>query len=129
MKTKILSIVLSIITIMVTSKSYAADKTSLKSEKGYVVRSVVDGRQTMTAYNKKGNWVYTIQQYSLDNLDKNIIDRVRSVYYDYGVTGIQKIEQPGMDVVYVVQLENVKSIKIVRLTDSEIELVQDFTKG
>jgi hypothetical protein len=129
MKTKILSIVLSIITIMVTSKSYAADKTSLKSEKGYVVRSVVDGRQTMTAYNKKGNWVYTIQQYSLDNLDKNIIDRVRSVYYDYGVTGIQKVEQPGMDVVYVVQLENVKSIKIVRLTDSEIELVQDFTKG
>jgi hypothetical protein len=128
MKTKILSIVLSIITIMVTSKSYAADKTSLKSEKGYVVRSVVDGRQTMTAYNKKGNWVYTIQQYSLDNLDKNIIDRVRSVYYDYGVTGIQKVEQPGMDVVYVVQLENVKSIKIVRLTDSEIELVQDFTK-
>jgi hypothetical protein len=129
MKTKILSIVLSIITIMVTSKSYAADKTSLKSEKGYVVRSVVDGRQTMTAYNKKGNWVYTIQQYSLDNLDKNIIDRVRSVYNDYGVTGIQKVEQPGMDVVYIVQLENVKSIKIVRLTDSEIELVQDFTKG
>jgi hypothetical protein len=54
---------------------------------------------------------------------------VRSVYYDYGVTGIQKVEQPGMDVVYVVQLENVKSIKIVRLTDSEIELVQDLTKG
>jgi hypothetical protein len=34
-----------------------------------------------------------------------------------------------MDVVYVVQLENVKAIKIVRLTDDETELVQDLTKG
>jgi len=129
MKTKILSIVLSIVTLIVTSNSFAADKTSSKSEKAHVVRSMVDGRQTTIAYNKKGKWVYTIQQYSLDNLDKNIIDRVRSVYYDYGVTGIQKVEQPGRDVVYVVQLENLKAIKIVRLTHDEMELVQDLTKG
>src|SRR6266540_1100939 len=122
MKKGILSIVLGLAIILVTSTSYASDNTSSKSKKGYVVQSVVEGRQTTTAYNKKGKWVYTIQQYSLDNLDKNIIDRVRSVYYDYGVTGIQKVEQPGMEVVYVVHLENEKSIKLVRLTDDEMEL-------
>ena len=83
----------------------------------------------MTAYDKKGKWVYTIQQYSTDDLDKSLADRVRSVYYDYDVTGIQKVEQPGMDVVYVVHLENEKSIKIVRLTNDEMETVQDLIRG
>jgi len=129
MKKKVLSIVLTLATILVVTTSYASDKTSEKTNKGYIVHSVIEGRQAMSAYNKKGKWVYTIQQYSPDNLDKNIIDRVRSVYYDYGVTGIQKVEQPGMDAVYVVRLENTKSIKLVRLTNDDMELVQDFNKG
>src|SRR5436190_21890734 len=128
MKKQILSIVFALVTILVSTSSYASGKTSEKTNSGYVVRSVIDGRQAMTAYNKKGKWVYTIQQYSTDNLDKNIIDRVRSVYYEYGVTSIQKVEQPGMDAIYVVHLENTKSIKVVRLTSDNIEVVQEFTK-
>ena len=128
MKKQILSVVFAIATILVVTTSYASDKTSPKANEGYVVHSVIDGRQAMSAYNKKGKWVYTIQQYSLDNLDKNIVDRVRSVYYDYGVTGIQKVEQPGMDAVYVVHLENTKSIKLARLTNDDMEVVQDFKK-
>ncbi len=127
MKTRILSIVIGIVTTLVASTSYASDNTS-KSGKAHVVYSVVEGRQTMTAYNKNGKWIYTIQRYSPDNLDKNITDKVRSVYYDYGVTAIEKVEQPGMNVVYVVHLENEKSLKTVRLTDDEMELVQDFVK-
>ncbi|HEY6976783.1 MAG TPA: hypothetical protein VH396_10880 [Chitinophagaceae bacterium] len=129
MKKKILSIVLTVATIMVVTTSYASDKKSERPNKGYIVHSVIEGRQAMSAYNKKGKWIYTIQQYSQDNLDKNIIDRVRSVYYDYGVTGIQKVEQPGMDEVYVIRLENTKSIKLVRLTNDDMELVQDLNKG
>jgi predicted small secreted protein len=129
MKKKILSVVFAIATILVTTTSYASDKTSEKETKGYIVRSVVDGRQAMSAYNKKGKWVYTIQQYSVNNVDKDIIDRVRSVYYDYDVTSIQKVEQPGMDAVYVIHLENTKSIKLVRLTSDDMEVVQDFIRG
>jgi len=129
MKKKILSIVFTVVTILVVTTSYASDKTSENTSKGYIVHSVIEGRQAMSAYNKKGKWIYTIQQYSADNLDKNIIDRVRSVYYEYGVTGIQKVEQPGMDAVFVIRLENTKSIKLVRLTNDDMELVQDFNKG
>src|SRR6476619_914002 len=129
MKKQILSVVFAIATMLVATTSYASGKTSVKANEGYIVRSVIDGRQAMSAFNKKGKWVYTIQQYSLDNLDKNIIDRVRSVYYDYGVTAIQKVEEPRLDAVYVVHLENTKSIKLVRLTNDDMELVQDFNKG
>jgi predicted small secreted protein len=128
MKKKILSVVFAIATTLLVTTSYASGKTSAKANEGYIVRSVIDGRHAMSAYNKKGKWIYTIQQYSPDNLDKNIIDRVRSVYYDYGVTAIQKVEQPGIDAVYVVHLENTKSIKLVRLTSDDMELVQDFNK-
>jgi len=128
MKVRILAIAFAIASILVTSTTYAGNKSS-RSEKGYVVHSVIDGRKSMTAYDKKGKWVYTIQQYSIDDLDKSLKDRIRSVYYDYDVTIIQKVEQPGMDVVYVVHLENEKSIKIVRLTNDEMETIQDLIRG
>jgi hypothetical protein len=129
MKIRILSIALGIAATLAVSTLYAAENTSSKSGKGYVVRSVIDGHQSMSAYSKNGKWIYTIQQYNPGNLDKNLMDRVRSVYYDYGVTAIQKVEQPGMEVVYVIHLENEKSIKIVRLTNDEMELVQDLIRG
>ena len=128
MKVRILAIAFAIASILITSTTYAGNKSS-RSEKGYVVHSVIDGRKSMTAYDKKGKWVYTIQQYSIDDLDKSLKDRIRSVYYDYDVTIIQKVEQPGMDVVYVVHLENEKSIKIVRLTNDEMETIQDLIRG
>ena len=128
MKVRILAIAFAIASILITSTTYAGNKSS-RSEKGYVVHSIIDGRKSMTAYDKKGKWVYTIQQYSIDDLDKSLKDRIRSVYYDYDVTIIQKVEQRGMDVVYVVHLENEKSIKIARVTNDEMELVKDFIKG
>jgi lactam utilization protein B len=128
MKTRILAFLIGA-ALLVASTSYASNDGSSKSANGYVVHSVIDGRKAITAYDKKGKWVYTIQQYSIDNLDKNIVDRVRSVYYDYGVTAIQKVEQPGMDEVYIVHIENTKSLKLVRLTRDEMEVVQDLTKG
>jgi lactam utilization protein B len=128
MKTRILAFLIGA-ALLVASTSYASNDKSSNSTKGYVIHSVIDGRKAMTAYDKKGKWVYTIQQYSIDNLDKNIVDRVRSVYYDYGVTAIQKVEQPGMDAVYIVHIENTKSLKLIRLTRDEMEVVQDLTKG
>src|SRR6266542_6418709 len=100
MKKRTLSIVFGLAIILIAAKSYATDNISTKSSEGYIRHSVIDGNQSISAYNKKGKWIYTIQQYSLDNLDKNIIDRVRSVYYEYGVKSIKKIEQPGMETVY-----------------------------
>src|SRR5436190_16945906 len=116
MKSRIVSIALGLVTILVTTTSYASDNTSSKDKKGTVIHSIVDGRNTMTAYDKRGKWIYTVQQYNMDNLDKNIVDKIRSVYYDYGVTGIQRVEQPGMKVVYVVRIENEKSLRLIRLT-------------
>jgi hypothetical protein len=55
MKKQILSVVFAIATILVVTTSYASDKTSVKANEGYVVRSVIDGRQARSAYKKKGS--------------------------------------------------------------------------
>lgn len=128
MKKHFLFILLSAAMLTATSSFASADKTSEKA-KGYTVRTVIDGRESLSAYSKKGNWVYTIQTYSMDNLDKAIIDKVRELYADYGVTGIQKVEQPGLDTVYIVYIENKSSIKTVRIVNDEVELVNDYSKS
>jgi|GEM_PF-4122003 len=128
MKKNILTIILAAAIILVASASYASGNKTSVGAKGYTVRSVIDGRKSTTAYDKRGNWVYTIQYYSTDNLDKNIVDKVRNDYNNYGVTAIQKIEQPGADAVYVVNIENKTSIKIVRIVNDDVELVKDLTK-
>src|SRR5215831_8686934 len=128
MKKNILTVLLATAVTLVASVSYASGNKASLTAKGYTVHSVIDGRESTTAYNKKGDWVYTIQNYSTDNLDKNIIDKVRTDYNNYGVTSIQKIEQPGKDVVYVVNLENQTSIKVVRIVNDDVELMKDLTK-
>jgi hypothetical protein len=129
MKKNILTIMLAAAVMLVASASYASGNKTSVTAKGYTTHSVIDGRQSTIAYDKKGNWVYTIQYYNTDNLDKNIVDKVRNDYNDYGVTAIQKIEQPGADPVYVVNLENKTSIKIVRLANDHVELIKDLIKG
>jgi hypothetical protein len=91
MKTRVLSVLFSaVVAISVASTAYASNKPSPKSGKGYVVHSIIDGHKATIAYNKRGKWVYTIQYYNLGNIDKNIMDRIRPVYYDYNVTGMEK---------------------------------------
>src|SRR5690242_14881973 len=115
MKKNILAIMFAAVVMLTGFASYASGNKAAVSAKGYTVHSTIDGRESTTAYDKKGNWVYIIQNYSIENLDKNIIDKVRTDYNNYGVTAIQKVEQPGADAVYIVTLENKTSIKVVRL--------------
>ena len=129
MKKQLLNISMSIAAMIIVSTSFAADKKSSSAEKGYTVHTVVDGHESITAYNKKGNLVYSIQDFTADNLDKNIVNKIKTVYDKYSITGLQKIEQPGLSTVYVAYLENARTLKTVRIADDEMELVKQFTKG
>jgi hypothetical protein len=96
---------------------------------GFKAEFTKDGHQTSSVYGKRGNWVYTIEYYKADNLDKNLIDLVKTEYDKYYISAIEKVESPAVDVVYVVHLENQDSFKTLRIHKTDIELVQDFKKG
>lgn len=157
MKKKILSIVLGLIMMAIGTATYAADKNSNSgknpsaiekvkihfkqqfesavnptinsSKDGFIVKSQIDGRKITSAYTKRGNWVYTIDKYSITSLDKNIIEIAMPGYKNYFITAMEKVDQPGNKSIYIVHIEGSKSFKTLRVSDNVAELVEDFTKA
>ena len=95
---------------------------------GFKAEFTKDGRQTSSVYGKRGNWVYTIEYFKADNLDKDLIDIVKTEYDKYYISAMEKVDCVGIDPVYVVHLENQDSFKTLHIRGTDIELVQDFAK-
>lgn len=159
MKKKILSFILGIASLAVgtTTQAQAADKQSGIDKKqaaiekvsknfsdqfkttidpsiatlqdGFIVRSEIDGRKITSAYNKRGNWVYTVEGYSTSSLDKNIIETAMPYYPKYFITAMEKVNQPYNGSVYLVHIENSNSFKTLRVNNGTVELVQDVSKA
>lgn len=157
MKKQILSIAIVLLMMAVGTTTYAGDKTPGSSTKltanekvakdfhqrfksslnptinssgdGFIVQSRIDGHNITSAYDKKGNWVYTIKLYPTENLSLNIINIVKGSFDNYFITTMEKVDQPGNESVYIVHMENSDSFKTLRVVNNEVELVQNFQKG
>jgi hypothetical protein len=126
MKIRILAIALTISVVLSASATYANDKNA--TDKNYTVHSVVDGYKVVSAFDKKGKIIYSIQYYPANSLAKNIMDVVSRSFGNYYFSGMEKINQPGQEEVFVVHIENVNSMKTVLVYNNEAELVNDFSK-
>lgn len=157
MKKQIASIALGLVILTSATTSYAADKNPgtnttptanekvikdfnkhfknaatpiiYSSEDGFIVNSEKGDNKITSAYNKKGERIYTIERFIGGNVTADIVDKVKEDYDDFDITGMEKIDQVGYNTVYIVHLENCHSIKTVRVRNDETELLQDFTKG
>jgi len=150
MKKQILSIALGLVTMAIGTTTYAADKNPVSdtrftvSEKavnnsispfislptdGLTVHSEIDGNKVTSAYDKNGNWLYTIERHTAISLLKDIMDIVKDSYNNYSITGMEKVDRPGHNTVYVVHIEDRNSIKTLRVRNGDVELIQDFQKG
>ena len=124
----------SLIALLTVTASFAAGKNNDKKlviPAGAIVTKlktgtiVIDGTTT-TAYDKKGNMVYTIQRYSAENVPLDIFKTVRGTYGNYYIAGIEKIEQPGSDSEVVVHMQNNNDFKTVKLSLTDTKTTQDF---
>lgn len=129
MKKQILSIAIGLAAMIATTTTYAAEKNVSANENGFIVNSQIDGHAVTTAYDKKGNWVYSIEHFSTDNLAKNVMDAVKENFGNYFIRNIEKVEQRGEQTVFVVHAEDSASMKTLKVVNGEVELVQDFVKG
>ena len=157
MKTKIVSFILGIVLMAFGTTTKAADKKSGADKKqdpiekvaknfseqfkaavnpsiatlqnGFIVKSEIDGRKITSAYNKKGNWVYTLEGYSINSLDKNIIETAMPHYPKYFITAMEKVNEPYHASVYLVHIENADSFKTLRVNHGTVEVVQDISKA
>jgi hypothetical protein len=96
---------------------------------GYLVRFTTDSIQAKSAYDRRGHLLYTIKFYGESTLPFAVRDVVKRTYYDYTITQVEEIEQPGQRTVYQVHMQDAKTWKNVRVCNGEMELVEDYKKG
>jgi hypothetical protein len=91
-------------------------------EGGSVCRFVDNNGVNRAYYNKKGNWQYTISDYTEKELPEDIRRQVKSTYYDYDISFAQKIDMVmASKLVYLVQIQHEKDFKVVRVCEGEME--------
>lgn len=104
-----------------------ADEKWYKIETGFIVKFIQDGIQHRVDYDKKGHWIATTRYYSEKQLPKDVRSQVKSVYYDYTITCVQEFTFTGHHV-YLVNMEDEKTILIIRISDGEMDVFKEYKK-
>jgi hypothetical protein len=80
-------------------------------------------------YDRKGNWRYTVTEYTEEKLPQDIRRRVKTTYYDYNISFAEKIDMVRDDkIVYLVQIQDEKSIKMLGICEDEMEVLEELEK-
>jgi hypothetical protein len=97
-------------------------------EKGSLAEFEDKGIHYRAFFDPKGNWIYTIKQYSEKELPKDVRAEVKSTYYDYAIRHVTEVNQVQL-VVYLVHIENEQEWKTIRVAaDGEMEVAEEFVK-
>jgi hypothetical protein len=108
----------------------ASDAEWMVVENGFVVKYTgKNNSRCRTVYNSQGNFLYTIRQYNEGNMLPDVRAIVKSQYYDYTITLVEEIEQPLRPLVYVVHMEDATTLKNIRVSEREIEVVSEYKKA
>ena len=97
-------------------------------ENGYLAEFAENGKHYRAFFDRKGDWIYTVKQYSEKELPKDVRAEVRSTYYDYAIGHVTEVNQAQL-VVYLVHIEDAQEWKTIRVAaDGEMEAVEEFVK-
>jgi hypothetical protein len=102
---------------------------STLKDKSWMCRFYIDNIFHRAFYSHKGQWLGTVSSYEGSKLDKNISDKIKSIYYDYSIVFVNQIDMAINKTLYIVEIQNQKSIKKVRFDNDEMEVVQEFEKN
>ncbi|OQP50621.1 hypothetical protein A4H97_01925 [Niastella yeongjuensis] len=99
-------------------------------ETGYVARYTDKSNSNCrTVYNNRGDFVYTIRQYYENKMPRDIRSIVKREYYDYTITLVEQIEEMRKPLVYVVHLEDATTLKNVRVSERDMEVMTEYMKS
>jgi len=102
--------------------------TWFKLEDGFVVYFIDKDVNTRVAYDKKGNYLWTIRDYTENKLAFEIRDLVKSKYYDLSIYHIDEVKSND-GIVYMIKLEGKTTWKIIKVSGGEMTVVNDYVKN
>ena len=95
----------------------------------FVAMFTLKGIEYRVDYDKKGNWIETFKTYDQTRLPADIMQSVKSSYYDYNIFQVQEIEQPSFAPTYIIHLENKTKLINLQVRNGMIEEWQKFFKS
>jgi hypothetical protein len=111
-------------------KNVSAEKWT-KIRSGYSASFVSEGRKNTIFYNAKGNWYGSVTSYTEDKLPTDVRNIVRSKYFDYSIFFVEEVEtvESNGTPTYLIHLEDKRNIKLVRVSDGEMETWKEYVKS
>jgi hypothetical protein len=79
-------------------------------------------------YNERGYWQYTMISYPPANLPKSLRERVLDSFGGYSINYVNEVRSDKNEAVYMISIENKDNIKVIRVTDEDIEITQALKK-
>jgi hypothetical protein len=94
---------------------------------GFAAEFMKNDIKNEIVYDKSGNWVFSILYYGESSLDTEIREIIKRTYFDYTITRVEEIHVPEK-IVYLIHMEGKDTWKNVRVSDGEMELIEDYNK-
>ena len=105
-----------------------ADEQWSQIDRGFCAYCTKDGIKTRVYYDLRGHWQASLKYCDESQLPHFIRDVVKRTYYDFAITFVNIIEVPDHKV-YLVHLEDKKTLKIVRVNEEgEMDVMNEFEK-
>ena len=98
-----------------------------KISDGYVAFFKLHGIVNRTYYDKRGAWHFTISYYTEEHLPRDVRAVVKREYYDYSISDVQEIRIEDK-VIYLVHVQDDKTLKTLRVTEDGMEVIQELNK-
>jgi len=102
--------------------------TWFKLKDGFVVYFTDKGINVRVAYDRKGNYLWTIRDYTEDKLPFEIRDLVKTKYYDLNIFHIAEVRSDG-GIAYTIKLEGKTTWRIIKVVDGEMTVLNDYVKN
>lgn len=94
---------------------------------GFMVYFYQNEIKEVCGYDSKGRWMYSLVSYSEKKLPAPVWHRVKTVYYEYSIIWVNQIEINNK-IIYVVHLENENTYKNVKVTDEDMDVMEEIEK-
>lgn len=97
-------------------------------EDGFFAAFNDNGIETKVAYDQNGKWHCTVRTLDETQLPADIRDVVKREYYDSKILVGYEIEH-NEGPVYIIKTQDSKSLKTLRVTSAEMEVISEYTNG
>jgi hypothetical protein len=106
----------------------AQKMTWYQMNKNYLVKFIENDMKHHVLFTKNGIIKYDISFGTEKDLPVNMHTKIRDSYNEYNITKVANIKQDGRNI-WVINLENMKHIALVRLEEEEMEEVNKIVKN